>query len=304
MSYPDSDSAVREAAVLAERMAGKHDLYNTGFYGAKMVINGPRRSSDLHEILGKLAEVLSLYEGSIFTGCDLNTTNADMDLVAAKAPYVLNSLTNPGVDTSQATGYGVFSAVRAVLDTEGCVEAPLITVHGLGKAGARVASEAVATGHDVRGYDLNAARVEDLEIISVDELTLFTDPCEVLVLCSISGVITEDIARKVNARWIVSASNAPLASPEAGQILADRGTRFLPDIAANAGAVICDYIEHYHPEIYLGLNQYDADRYVGRRIYSKVQQIIARADLFGTSLENSTSMELAVPAVSPRGITT
>ena len=49
-------------------------------------------------------------------------------------------------------------------------------------------------------------------------------------------------AGKVNARLVVEAANHPL-TPEADEILANRGILVLPDILVNAGGVVVSYFE-------------------------------------------------------------
>ena len=67
-------------------------------------------------------------------------------------------------------------------------------------------------------------------------------------------MINADNAGKVKARLVVEAANHPL-TPEADEILANRGILVLPDILVNAGGVVVSYFEwtqnlyqHHWPE--------------------------------------------------------
>ena len=66
--------------------------------------------------------------------------------------------------------------------------------------------------------------------------------CAVLVPSAIGNVITAENAPKLKTKLIVEAANHPL-TPEADDILAERGIRVMPDILVNAGGVIVSYFE-------------------------------------------------------------
>ncbi len=62
------------------------------------------------------------------------------------------------------------------------------------------------------------------------------------VPAALGGVITEDVARKLEVRLVAEGANGPctLAGEE---VLAERGIEIIPDIIANAGGVIVSYYE-------------------------------------------------------------
>jgi glutamate dehydrogenase (NAD(P)+) len=76
----------------------------------------------------------------------------------------------------------------------------------------------------------------------VDNETLLTLPCDVLVPAALGEVVTHHNAEALSCRMIVEAANHPV-TPMADAILADRGVHVLPDILANAGGVIVSYFE-------------------------------------------------------------
>ena len=88
--------------------------YNTGCAGAKVVFNvGPTAVADLDKqaLLDKLNDVLVSLDGSMYTGCDLNSTLDDMEYLSRKSPYILAAIGNDTVDPNHATAHGVVGGV-------------------------------------------------------------------------------------------------------------------------------------------------------------------------------------------------
>ena len=140
-----------------------------------------------------------------------------------------------------------------------------VVVQGFGNVGAtaaRLAEEAGATvvgvsdavggiynpnGLPVRelatrysGREGGIREYKDAEPVSNKELLEL--PCDVLVPAAISAQITGDNADRIKARLIVEGANGP-CTPEADQILSDKGSLIVPDILANAGGVVVSYFE-------------------------------------------------------------
>ena len=77
---------------------------------------------------------------------------------------------------------------------------------------------------------------------SITNAELLELDCDILVPAALGGVITGENAPRVRARVIAEAANGP-TTPDADDILFDRGCFVLPDILANAGGVIVSYFE-------------------------------------------------------------
>jgi glutamate dehydrogenase (NAD(P)+) len=79
-----------------------------------------------------------------------------------------------------------------------------------------------------------------VELLSNDEL-LGLD-VDILIPAALEDQITAANADRIRAKIVVEGANGP-TSYEADQILRDRGVVVVPDILANAGGVICSYLE-------------------------------------------------------------
>jgi glutamate dehydrogenase (NAD(P)+) len=77
---------------------------------------------------------------------------------------------------------------------------------------------------------------------SVTNAELLTLPCDILVPAAIEDQIVKANAADIKARTIVEGANAP-TTPEASEILNDKGVFVVPDILANAGGVVVSYFE-------------------------------------------------------------
>ena len=76
--------------------------------------------------------------------------------------------------------------------------------------------------------------VTNREILEVD--------CDILVPAALENQLTKHNAANVKARIVAEAANGP-TTPEADEILHDRGVFLIPDILCNAGGVTVSYFE-------------------------------------------------------------
>jgi glutamate dehydrogenase (NAD(P)+) len=135
-------------------------------------------------------------------------------------------------------GYGKVGAPAVqLLHDQGCLivgvgdaEGAVFNPRGLSPVGLSAHNAEAGT---VAGFD-GGEPITNEELLALES--------DVVIPAALEGVITEANADDVHARIVVEAANGP-TTPEADEILHDRGIHVVPDILANAGGVTVSYFE-------------------------------------------------------------
>jgi len=141
----------------------------------------------------------------------------------------------------------------ATVAVQGCGNAGGTALRLFHAAGARVIAISDSSGaiHARDGLDPDtvlAFKKEHGSVVGIPDTTTITNEellaldCDILVPAAMEGQIRADNADAVRAKIVVEAANGP-TTPQADQILAEKGIVLLPDILANAGGVIVSYFE-------------------------------------------------------------
>jgi glutamate dehydrogenase (NAD(P)+) len=166
---------------------------------------------------------------------------------------------------SEATGRGVMITTLEALKRKNIpIEGARVVVQGFGKVGAPSAylteerGATIVAVSDARGgiYNPRGLNTRDLlayvsangtvagyqkgELISNADLLELE--CEVLMPCAVENQITAVNAPRIRAKIIAEGANGPV-TPEADEILLDKGVFIIPDILCNAGGVTVSYFE-------------------------------------------------------------
>jgi glutamate dehydrogenase (NAD(P)+) len=191
----------------------------------------------------------------------------------------------------EATARGSAFCIREALRKQGeRVEGRRIAVQGFGNVGRNLAvilagdgaqivalSDSAGGIHNPAGIDVREAiahkqetgalgGLAGTETISNDDLLLLA--CDVLAPCALEQVIDGGNAGRIKAAVIAEGANGPV-TPEADQILEDRGILVLPDVLCNAGGVVVSYFEWVQ-----GLQEYF---WKEAEVNAKLNDIVTRA---------------------------
>lgn len=166
---------------------------------------------------------------------------------------------------TEATGRGVAVTMREAMKLKDMgQENATVAIQGYGNVGSVAARMAHDTGFKVvalsgsrggiyRADGLDPAAVDMhvgesgsmLDFPGADNISnedLLILDCDVLIAAAVENQITSRNADKIKAKIIAEGANGP-TTPEADDILNDRGVFVIPDILCNAGGVTVSYLE-------------------------------------------------------------
>ncbi|MGF1465003.1 MAG: Glu/Leu/Phe/Val dehydrogenase dimerization domain-containing protein [Sandaracinaceae bacterium] len=299
LPYADDQEALADGRTLAERMTLKHRLYATGFAGGKIVARVADPGAGKARVLAVTRALLDALEGRMLTGCDLNVSACDMQLLARRSPYVLAAVEHP-VDASTATAQGVLTAFDRARRVVPGGPVRRVLVHGVGAVGRVVAEGLVAAGFDVLTVDRDPSRTVPGARVAAHPW--WAEPADAHLLCSASGLITEPIAKGLSTRLVVSGANAPFSTRAAHDRLAAAGALVLPDALANAGAVIVDSIEHHAPVAWRRATADGVYAFVRETVAARTDRYLDLSAAYGADLALHLLLEEASAARAPVGL--
>ena len=201
------------------------------------------------QIMAWMMDTYSMNEGSTNTGV---VTGKPVDLggslgrrdATGRGVYTVGveAAQHIGLDISRARvaiqGFGNVGGVAGRLFAEAGARVVAVQDHGgtiYQASGLDVPAllAHVATRGTVAGF-AGAEVLEDDKFWEVD--------CDILIPAALEQQITAANAGRIKARLIIEGANGP-TTPEADDILTDKGILVLPDVIANAGGVTVSYFE-------------------------------------------------------------
>jgi glutamate dehydrogenase (NAD(P)+) len=201
------------------------------------------------QIMAWMMDTYSMNEGATATGV---VTGKPIDLGGS-------------LGRREATGRGVFTVgVEAAKRIGMDVTQARVAVQGFGNVGgiagklfAQAGARVVAVqdhggtiyreaGLDVPALLAHVARTgsvggfEGAEVLAKD--AFWDVPCDILIPAALEQQITHVNAGRIQAKMVIEGANGP-TTPEADDILQERGVLVVPDVIANAGGVTVSYFE-------------------------------------------------------------
>lgn len=235
--------------------------------------------------------------------------------------YKIKRMVLPGVITAKplsiggsrgrgvATGRGLYFVVVEAAKTYGMeLKGARVSIQGYGKV-AKPAAEflheigcKIVAVSDSRGGVYNPDGMDPKELSEFKakngtvvgfpgaEKISTTDPitvdCDILIPAALENQITKDNAYDVKAKLIAEGANGP-TTPEAHEILVERGVVIIPDILANAGGVSVSYLEWVQNRMGYYWTEEEVDK--------KLETVMTSAfrDVYETSKKYETDLRTA-----------
>jgi glutamate dehydrogenase/leucine dehydrogenase len=250
-SYPSPAEALDDVLRLSDAMTWKQAAADLPFGGGKAVIAAPdvpeRGSAERRTLLLRYAELVESLHGTYVTAADMNTGEADMDVVGERTSHVLGRSEasggsgDPGADTARGVFHGIEATVEHVFGTRD-LAARAVLVQGLGSVGSRLVEHLREAGAAVSVADVDGARAAvvaaEMGASVVAPGDVIGTECDVFAPCATGKVLTEATIPHLRCRIVAGAANNQLGVVEDGERLREAGILFAPDFVINAGGVI------------------------------------------------------------------
>ncbi|HET9322319.1 MAG TPA: Glu/Leu/Phe/Val dehydrogenase dimerization domain-containing protein [Gaiellaceae bacterium] len=247
--YGNPAEGLEDAMRLSAAMTRKLAVAGLPFGGGKAVLAVSEIPSGAHRraLLLRYAELVESLGGTFRTSSDMNTGEADMDVVGERTEYVFGRSVGAGGsgNPAPATAVGVYHGIRASLSHvfgSGDVRGRTVVVQGAGAVGSALAERLANAGASILVADIEpdraaevAARVGGAEL-AADRVR--ETECEVYAPCAVGGTINTETARELRCRIVAGSANNQLAEPVAAELLHERGILYAPDYVINAGGAI------------------------------------------------------------------
>jgi len=254
--------------------------------------------------MGHIKDCISYSEGvSITAGC----------FVTGK-PVVLGGI----VGRREATGHGVVATIAAACERLNLKLSRLrVAVQGFGNVGsvsALTIAEKGATVFAVSDITGGTYNKDGLDVVKLAEHVSMTggvkgfpggkgisneevleSDCDVLIPAAGGSVITEENAGRIKARIIAEGANAPL-TPQADEILNERGVFIIPDILCNAGGVFVSYLEYTQETQRDQITREEVEQRLTQRMQSTFNQVHDYSQRKGEPMRHA-AMDIAVSRV-------
>ncbi|HEX9068045.1 MAG TPA: Glu/Leu/Phe/Val dehydrogenase [Ktedonobacterales bacterium] len=277
----DANVSLDEVRALAMWMTWKCAVVDIPYGGAKGgVIVDPKTLSanEIERLTRRFTTEISILIGpnTDIPAPDVNTSSREMawimDTYSMHAGHLIPAVVTGkpisiggSEGRNEATATGAVAVLKmAAEERKTPINGMRVAIQGFGNAGGIAArllandgaiivavSDRQGTLYDRRGLDVAAVHAwkeQTGSVVGYDGATkmgpkdVLTVDCDTLIPAATEGQITGQNAPDIKAKFIIEAANGP-TSPEADNILYERGITLVPDILANAGGVTVSYFE-------------------------------------------------------------
>ena len=247
--YATPSDGLEDAMRLSSAMTRKLAVAELPFGGGKAVIAVPEipRGQTRLALMQRYGDLIASLGGTYRTSSDMNTGEADMDVVGQRTEYVFGrsiaagGAGNPAIPTAR----GVFHGIRASLAHafgSAALEGRTVLIQGAGGVGSQLADHLADAGASLLVADIDPARAQTVagrvrgDAVPTDRIV--DAHADVYAPCAVGGVLSVDVASRIDCRVIAGSANNQLAEPAAAEVLRARGILYAPDYVINGGGAI------------------------------------------------------------------
>jgi leucine dehydrogenase len=244
-AYDGPAEALEDALRLAAGMTRKLAVLGLPCGGGKAVLAVPEVPSGearrrLLESYGDLIESLG---GSYVTGPDVNTGEADMDVVGGRTAHVFcrSAAAGGSGDPSIHTALGVFHGIKATLahvDGSDDLTGRTVLVQGTGSVGAKLARLLLDAEAVVLVSDVDEARAQATGARPVPAEAALELECDIYAPCALGATLNKASISRLRCRAVAGAANNQLAQPDDAERLRGAGILYAPDYVINGGGAL------------------------------------------------------------------
>lgn len=235
-SYATPAEALEDAMRLSAGMTRKLAVLGLPCGGGKAVLAVPSvpEGEDRRRLLERYGDLLASLGGSFVTGPDVNTREADMDVIGERTPHVFcRSVERGGSgDPSIHTALGVFHGICATLERAfGSAELGdrTVLVQGAGSVGGKLAHLLGEAGATVLVSDVDKERARATGGTVVPAEAALETECDVYAPCALGATLNADTIPRLRCRVVAGGANNQLATPEDAERLHAAGILYAPD---------------------------------------------------------------------------
>ena len=292
--YPDQEAALGDALKLATGMTYKFAVPGIERGGGKAVISIPKylEPDSRLDLLRRYGRLVHQLGGFFYTGPDVGTSSADMDIIAESgAPYIFCRTPAAGGAGSSGpvTALGVFTGIQVACEHvfgEETLRSRIALVQGAGSVGGILIDHLRNAGAEVLFSEVDDKISQyyrdklGLQFIPAEEV--YKTECDIYAPCALGGVLNENTIPQLKCRVIAGGANNQLARPEDAEALRARDIIYAPDYVVNVGgAMAIPGIE------ILGWSQAEAEEKVVESVRYALQRIFEMAEAEGITTDEA-----------------
>jgi leucine dehydrogenase len=248
-TYASEWDAIEDALRLGRGMTYKYAAAGVDLGGGKAVIIGDPRTDKSEGLFRSMGRFIERLGGLYYTGEDVGTTLADMELMFRETSYVITLPEHSGGAgpiagaTADGVVQGMQVAVRAATGSDS-LNGLTVGVQGLGAVGSELVPRLAGLDAKLIVCDVDPQRVADLrasqDVTIVSSERIYETPMDVFAPCALGGILNATTIPLLRCKVVAGCANNQLRTEEDGAELERRRIVYAPDFIINAGGTVYD----------------------------------------------------------------